>query len=49
MRADGLKHGGRFSVISSHSGLFRPGTHDWDYWEMHIVDTLDFVMKHAKR
>jgi putative tributyrin esterase len=22
------------------------GTHDWAYWDKHIVETLDFVMKH---
>lgn len=33
----------------SHEYHEYPGDHDWDYWEAHLVETLDFVMKHVRK
>ena len=32
-----------------HEWSEHPGTHGWDYWELHIRDTLTFVMKHVSK
>ena len=31
----------------AHTYVEYPGGHDWDYWDLHIRETLDFVMEHV--